>query len=160
MDRRQKITLAASGVVIAGLVALALPAFETLGNVTTGVHRATQSFTAAPSFTPTPAASPEVSPKPADSVADVDDADRAPLYCDTSYLPKPGSTPYDQGPRAKARGEVEVVDGVPKYYTVEPNDNIVAIAGRFCLDYSTIPGMSDLPANREIWPGDVLTLRP
>ncbi|MFZ8757735.1 hypothetical protein ACO03V_10010 [Microbacterium sp. HMH0099] len=119
-----------------------------------------QSFTPAPSFTPTPAASPEVpnDRELADKIAAIPDADGAPRYCDTGYTPPAGALPYDQGPRAKATGEVAVVDGVPKSYTVASNDNIVAIGGRFCLDYSTIPGMSNL--DREIWPGDVLTLLP
>ncbi|WP_136585655.1 hypothetical protein [Microbacterium hydrothermale] len=158
MNRRSIIALAASGVVVAGLVALALPAFETLGTVASGGHRTAEGVTPAPSVTPTPVASPEVPPTVTEPLADR--ADRAPLFCDTSYPPPLGSTPYDQGPRAKASGEVEVVDGVPKFYTVAPNDNIVAIAGRFCLDYSTIPAMSDTRMDREIWPGDVLVLFP
>ncbi|WP_022879091.1 hypothetical protein [Microbacterium sp. B19] len=158
MNRRQKIALAVSGVVVAGLVALALPAFGTLGTVASGVHTTAQSFTPAPSFTPTPAASPEVAQTVREPLADR--AHRAPLYCDTSYAPPAGTTPYDQGPRAGATGEVEVVDGVPTFYTVAPDDNIVAIGGRFCLDYATIPGMSDIDQRRDIWPGDVLTLVP
>lgn len=158
MNRRQKITLAASGVVVAGLVALALPAFGTLDTVASGVHKTAQSFTPAPSPTPTPAASSEVPVTAREPLPDR--ADRAPLYCDTSSMPKLGTTPYDQGPRARATGEVEFVDGVPKFYTVASNDYLPSIGGRFCLDYSTIATMSDLPTHRDIWPGDVLTLFP
>lgn len=117
----------------------------------------------APAAEATPTASATLSPEPVDEAVEAEpvaDADRAPLHCNTSSMPKLGSTPYDQGPRARANGEVEVVDGVPKFYTVASNDWLPSIGGRFCLDYSTIATMSDLDPHRDIWPGDVLTLIP
>lgn len=119
----------------------------------------------APAAEPVPTASATLSPVPvgeateAEPVADAD-ADRAPLHCNTSSMPKLGTTPYDQGPRERATGEVEVVDGVPTSYVVASNDYLPSIGDRFCLDYSTIATMSDLDPHRDIWPGDVLRLVP
>jgi len=110
------------------------------------------------SATPTLAASPEVSPTLAEPVAD---ADTPPVWCNTSYAPRLGTTPYDQGPMKGAMGEVEVVDGLPTSYTVADNDSVPAIGQRFCIDYGTIGQMTTPDGMlREIHPGDVLRLRP
>lgn len=80
--------------------------------------------------------------------------------CDSPKMPPLGVTPIDQGPQKGAMGEVEVVDGVPTSYVVADNDSLPAIGERFCIDYATIGAMTDIERNRDIYPGDVLTLRP
>jgi hypothetical protein len=109
------------------------------------------------SATPTPAASAEVTPTPTEPVTA---AVTAPRYCNSDYAPPLGTTPYDQGPMKGAMGEVEVVDGLPTSYTVADNDSLPAIGQRFCIDYATIGVMTDIERHRDIYPGDVLKLRP
>lgn len=162
VSRGAKIATGVAAVaIVAGLVALAYPAFAALGSFeqrTTKAVAATERTTAPP---PTPAPSPAPSRDdgsgdcPAEasiSFSAEDKAHMVPTLVNVGAL-------TDRGARPGARGDV-VRDAQGIYsYIVAPNDNLISIDARLCFDYTSLRMFNHVLANA-IQPGAQLILRP
>ena len=170
MNRASKIIVAASAAVIAGLVALAVPAIAALPDT----------------LAPDPAATAETAPAPKHQLAAAPVSSSGPalqtINGHTFSAEGPGNCttnaaihPYGTAdPRAKLLGELTDMgetefasgdvrftpDGLIDSYTVVPGDSLIGIGERFCIDYVTVGAYNDRLGSNAIQPGDTLVLRP
>lgn len=179
MNTAAKIATGASVVVVAGLIALAAPAFV---GIVTAVGPAADRIRELT----TPVAEPVTESGSSSNTTTVDvtqvTRDRTPpnplqeraraVGCDqfaavggygrrdgvTSYV-KPSPRP-DMGARESASGPVLFYDdGGVATYTVRPGDSGMAIGERFCVDYITVFVANDIKGG-VIHPGQVLQINP
>ncbi|MFJ2370811.1 hypothetical protein [Microbacterium sp. NPDC087665] len=177
MNRSQKIALAVSGLVVAGLVAVAAPAVSAL--------------MPAPAAAPAPVAVGAVGTADPDAgvngsaagdeeaVITLDDGRGAfsaqgPGNCTTNSVI---TTPWhesgtddpvelvgelvDMGESSVAAGPVGLnAEGLIESYTVVSGDSLIGIGERFCIDFVTVGVYNDRFGAKQIQPGDVLVLRP
>lgn len=162
MNRSQKITVAVAGLIVVGLVILAVPA------VAGAVGAATSWHSPAPAAAPTVESDADAEPVPAAvDTEHADDESRDELNypgCDDIYYPDDGYdgavAPVDQGPREFAVGDVVLDDqGVPVSYTVAPGDAIAAIGARFCVFSTGLFYFNEIHLQGALQVGDVLRLR-
>jgi len=144
----------AAAAVIAGLIALASPAFSALGGFG---HQATARTTSAE-----PSAAPIASPTPTPSSDDASAGCRAEasfsLQGDVAHLLKADAL-QDRGSRSGARGEIiSNADGIYSY-VVAPNDNLDSIEARLCFDGRTLARFNHVIGGA-IQPDAHLILRP
>jgi len=167
MNRSQKIATAVSVLTVAGLVALAAPAFTAITSAVSSWAPLHQPVTAAPAAAADPRAAADDAAQADEPVAtpapmtDRTHGDCAALYYPNSPLATPRlDAPIDNGPREFAVGEVGLVDGIPTTYTVAPGDAIQGIGARFCVFGTGVFYLNDMHLKGIIQPGDVLRLRP
>lgn len=183
MQKRDGVLLGVSGLAVAGLVALAVPAVASFAALMSPGPEASDADApaAAASAGPPPAATAETA-SPADA------EDELVGYQDVGggiIIPATGPgdcptwaiiTPYDAwnpaarlagamtdlGPAAYASGEVGLDDeGEVATYTVASGDTGYAIGDRFCLDYIAMLSYNDKSFSEpELQPGEILVLRP
>ena len=177
MNRTQKVTVAVSGVVVAGLVALAAPP------VLAATSWASEQFTpvAAPAAAPAsaPTATPAATPAAESDDLPADVPDGYVSVGDGTFVPAGGpgdceATAWinfgrmnaslygelvDQGPSGLASGTAGL-DGEGRVvtYTVAAGDALYGISDRFCIGNPL--AIENLNHTRMIHPGDVLLLRP
>lgn len=178
MNKRKGILLGASGLAVAGLIALAMPAVVGLADSMSADSDANVGPTALPSAK-------------SDTVAEIttplDGRDGTVEYQDSGGVSIPAKgpgdcptwafiTPYDAwNPAARlagtitdlgatlyASGEVGLNDeGEISTYTVDSGDTAYGIGDRLCIDYITLLSYNGkFMSEEEIQPGDVLVLRP
>jgi hypothetical protein len=150
-------------IVVGGLVALAIPAFASIGQAARGTADGVGNLTKTLESTPEPvAAEPTPEPTPRDPkqaaawAIGCDDFGAHPAYGGTpvATYPRP-----DRGPSEYAQGTVTLDDeGNPKYYTVAPGDSGMSIGERFCIDYVSLLAVND--AFPTMHPGQVLQISP
>ncbi|MFK4834153.1 hypothetical protein ACI3KY_00315 [Microbacterium sp. ZW T2_14] len=163
MSLAAKITTGVAAVAIAGLVALAAPAFASLGqaahDTAEGVSNLTE--TAEPSAEtvaaePTPAPTPRDDMQAAAWTAGCDD------FVDVSVWvngEKPPPRP-DRGPSEYANGTVTFnEDGGADAYTVADGDTGYSIGERFCVNYISVYKASG-EGDGTLQPGQVLNIDP
>ncbi|WP_431778691.1 hypothetical protein [Microbacterium aurantiacum] len=172
MDRAQKITIAVSAMVVAGLVVLAAPpVIDAAGWAAARVA----SLGAEPAASPAPSEGGAVdddaeAEEAAEELASVgngtfipaggpgDCEEAAWIHMGEMNAWLHGDIP-DQGVREFAAGEAGLDDeGRVVTYTVAPGDALYAISGRFCI--ANPHSIDTLNHTRMIQPGDVLLLRP
>lgn len=164
MNLAAKITYPVSALVIAGLVALAVPALDSIGQAAHTAAENTDRVTGGPTepaAEPTPYRDTVVLTESAHGYVDLPAPEQPAVEART---PNCNSGPhlYTAGLRIDT-GAVYGATGTANYdaegriasYTVAPNDSLVAIGERFCMDYALI---LDTPVDM-IHPGDILTLR-
>ncbi|WP_152642052.1 hypothetical protein [Microbacterium azadirachtae] len=164
MSRAAKVaTGIAAAVVVAGLVVLAYPAFAALGGLE---HPSVSAASAAPSK----AATTEPTAAPSPSPTKDDGSDDCPTEEATISITGKGdgaptaklvfaSSLTDKGARPGARGEVvSNAQGIYSYI-VAPNDNLISIEQRLCIDYGSVR-VFDHVLGSAIQPGAQLILRP
>jgi hypothetical protein len=157
MKLSAKITIAASGLIVAGLVALAVPAFASIGQA---AHSAAQGAgSIAETLEPTGAPTPEVAVTEPAAVVDTDAcSERAWINAGSMRASLSGDL-VDMGARDLAAGTVGLDDeGRIKTYTVAPGDALSAIGDRFCIENPL--ALSGLNHTHMIAPGEVLLLAP
>jgi hypothetical protein len=164
MNRSKWIATAVSGLVLAGLVALAAPLVaDSVAEVSTwrtpfsDATAATESVTERAALVSTPSPTPSPTPTP---TPDGTHGDCALLYYPRSYASPALDAPVDNGPREFASGEAMLQDGIPTTYTVAPGDAMQAIGARFCTFSVDVFYLNDVHLQGAIQPGDVLRLRP
>jgi hypothetical protein len=149
----------AAAAVIAGLVALAYPAFAALGELE---HPAPSAATAthqtvAPAPTPSPSPSKDdgsgdCAAEASISITGQGDGPPVPNLVNAKAL-------TDRGTRSGARGEVvSNAQGIYSYI-VAPNDNLISIEQRLCIEYGSVR-VFDHVLGDAIQPGAQLILRP
>ncbi|MFJ4166595.1 hypothetical protein ACIPY5_13665 [Microbacterium sp. NPDC089698] len=161
MSRAAKVvTGVAAAAVIAGLVVLAYPAFAALAGLEHPSASAVSSAprTAAPAPTPSPTPSKDDGsddcPTEEATISITSKGDSAP----TARLVFASSL-TDKGARSGARGEVvSNAQGIYSYI-VAPNDNLISIERRLCIDYGSV-SVFDHVLGSAIQPGAQLILRP
>lgn len=164
MNVAGKISVAASVLVVGGLVALAAPAVASTVGTLTGWALSQPApdpvAETAADAEPTPEPSAESTSEPsAESGKDTTHGD-----CELLYYPEGGispalDAPIDTGAREFAQVAVELVDGIPTLYTVAPGDAMFGIGTRFCTFSTGIFYFNDVHLQGTIHPGDVLRLR-
>ncbi|MCE4026323.1 hypothetical protein LXM50_10110 [Microbacterium sp. Au-Mic1] len=160
MSRAAKVaTGVVAAAVVAGLVVLAYPAFAALGGIG---HPAASAVT---STRPTAVSDPAPSPTPSKdagsgdcpaeasiSLSGQDKAHMVPTLVKADAL-------TDRGTRPGARGEVvSNAQGIYSYI-VAPNDNLISIGQRLCIEYGNV-ALYDHVLGAAIQPGAQLILRP
>lgn len=149
--------------IVAGLIALAYPAFAALGSFEQGVSRAGSktSSTSAPAAGPAPAPSPTPSPTAraggcVSEASFVFESQGAP-----PVFPKllNAEAMRDNGSRPGARGEVVWHGSEMFAYIVAPNDNLFSIDERLCFDYTSLSFFNHVLGSA-IQPRAQLILRP
>lgn len=165
MNIAGKITTGVAVVVLGGLVALAVPAFASIGQAAHDAAKGVGNIAATlnPSADSTAASTAEPTPEP--TPTDPLQAAAWEIGCDDfaavggyAGAARPSARP-DRGPITHASGPVIFnADGEVETYTVQPGDAGTSIGERFCVDYVTL-----LVAN-DVWPtlqpGDVLVINP
>lgn len=182
MNKRESILIGVTGVTVAGLIALAIPALAMFaGSMTTGFEAAAEQGSAATSTVPLSGSAGE-GPAPVDAELEaagyqdigggVSIPAKGPGDCPTWAAIHPydagnpaarlGGTLTDLGPTAYASGEVGLNDdGEIATYTVASGDTGYGIGDRLCVDYVTLLSYNGrFISGAEIQPGDVLILRP
>lgn len=166
MKRSQKVAVAVSVLVVAGLAVVAAPAVASVASTIGAWALFDQSAADAPADAAAAPAAPAAAPaeEPVASPAPIPDrthGDCALLYYPTGPASIPQlDAPIDNGPREFAVGEVDLVDGIPTTYTVAPGDAIQGIGARFCVFGAGLFYFNDVHLQGTIQPGDVLRLRP
>ncbi|MGN7861812.1 hypothetical protein ACTJI8_14625 [Microbacterium sp. 22303] len=160
MSRAAKVaTGVVAAAIVAGLVVLAYPAFAALGGIgypaasaVTATHR-----TLAPDPSPSPSQSTDSGSgdclaEASISLSGQDKADMVPTLVKADAL-------TDRGTRPGARGEViSNAQGIYSYI-VAPNDNLISIEQRLCIEYGSVR-VFDHVLGVAIQPGAQLILRP
>jgi len=156
----------AAAAVIAGLVVLAYPAFAALAGLE---HPSASAVSAdsSTSATTAPTAAPDPSPSPTPSRDDGTGDCATEASISFSAQDKAHMVPTlvkaealtDRGARPGARGEViNNAQGIYSY-VVAPNDNLISIEQRLCIDYGSIRLYNHVLGSA-IQPGAQLILRP
>lgn len=182
MNKREGILLGASGLAVAGLIALAMPAVSELADSTTADTAANGGPTAASS--PAAPSSDAVGETTAsldgeggtagyqDIGGGVSIPVKGPGDCPTWAAIHPydawnpaarlGGTITDLGATSYASGEVGLNDeGEISTHTVASGDTGYGIGDRLCIDYITLLAYNGKSTSEEqIQPGDILILRP
>jgi len=156
----------AAAAVVAGLVVLAYPAFAALGGLE---HPSASAVSADSSMAATtaPTAAPDPSPSPTPSRDDGSGDCPAEARIAFSAQDKAHMVPTlvkaealtDRGARPGARGEVVRDEKGIFSYIVVPNDNLISIEQRLCIEYGSIR-LFDHVLGSAIQPGAQLILRP
>ncbi|OYC97062.1 LysM peptidoglycan-binding domain-containing protein [Microbacterium sp. Yaish 1] len=183
MNKGEGVLLGVSALAVAGLVAMAVPAFASFSSSTASDSGASVEHTATdqgPASPPTDAAIETTSPVGTDDelpgYQDIGGGIAIPTIgpgdCPTWAAIHPydagnpaarlGGTITDLGPAPYASGEVGLNDeGEISTYTVASGDTAWGISDRLCIDYVTVMSYNGkfMPPV-EIQPGDILILRP
>ncbi|GAA1968745.1 LysM domain-containing protein [Microbacterium deminutum] len=178
MNRTAKVTAAVSAVAIVSLLALAAPAVA--GTVTELASWPMFRAQAEPKADPTPTNEHAAGARAADekdgpvylgdgisrpaggpgncttsAFINITGSDNSPSYGKLlGELTDMGATEYADGPVGYT------ADGLIETYTVQPNDSLISIGERFCVDYVTVGSYNHRFGSTAIQPGDVLVLRP
>ncbi|GAB6859209.1 hypothetical protein JCM13591A_33140 [Microbacterium xylanilyticum] len=152
-----------AAVVVAGLVALAYPAFAAIRSFEQGVSRAATETESTSAPVADPTTSPSPTPSPTSSAGGC--ASEASLLFesqgDAPVIPKliNPEAMRDNGSRPGARGEVVWHGDEMFAYIVVPNDNLISIDERLCFDFTSLRFFNHVLSNA-IQPGAQLILRP
>ncbi|TQM34710.1 hypothetical protein [Microbacterium kyungheense] len=165
MKPAAKITTGIAGVAVAGLVALAVPAFIAIGHTAGGVAQGLGNTmdTLEPSVEPTPEPTPEPTRQP--TPHDAKQAAAWEIGCDDFVTV--GDYVNGERPPRPDRGASEYASGTATYredgsvatYTVAAGDSGMSIGERFCVDYITLYIFNRVPQGT-LQPDMVLKINP